>query len=345
MKFTIALCTFVIVLASSSLCYSNSSSGYDEDTGDRKAKERYIVLKYNEDNGSVIHETFPVDIFERFTEDILFLLPVDMSAIISKNYQQFVDRSRFSVGHDYWRLLIDKNSFKQPDMRNRCDRVIRSIKSNSEEELIENLASMVKAIFEVVNLDAKDTTGKNMEKRIAHFLTEQRSDYIIEYQGHNNETTSSILDRLFTYNKYIKDDSLLYERTLATTAELWSSLWRRSVNNYKPTTKQQYLVKTTEMVFRPSLDLRSRINDYAEWKIVANRNRIRPNQWRHQLVEKRIDDYVRDSVNFDIGAAERERIKMMKGTKEPKMLFIGTNRVKAIEHQQNYFTSLFELQK
>lgn len=299
-----------------------------------------IIIKLDQDTGAIIHEKFPVDIFDRFADDILFLLPPEMVDVIAPRYDGLISQSRFVLRHDYWKLLIQPGYFSEKNIDNRCNRVVTAIKANDSERMISELAGMVQSLFEVANLDQRDKTGKSMEKRLNGFIKQENSEYVIEYRGYGEHARSDILSQIYSINRHNKE-SIRYKQLVTKTAELWTSLWKTANANGTTTPpRQQFLVKSLSLSMKPTLDLEARIKDYDEWQIVMNRDALRPGEWRSQLVEKRIDDYVRDTVNYETAERESALLKMMKGTREARLLYRNPDRPRAVRYQQKYFTAL-----
>lgn len=334
------LLLFVLLFVSLFTAANSFADSKDDDLLVPTDAAQPIIIKLDQDTGAIIHEKFPVDIFDRFADDILFLLPAEMVDVISPRYDDFTAKSRFVLRHDYWKLMIQPDYFSEKNLTNRCARAVTAIKAKDHDRMVSELADMVQSLFEVANLDQRDKTGKSMEKRLQKFIKQENSEYVIEFYGYKEQKRSDIVSQIYTINKYSKD-SIRYKQLVTKTAELWTSIWEAANGNKTNTTpRQQFLVKSLSLSMKPTLDLEARIKDYDEWQIVMNRNALRPGEWRSQLVEKRIDDYVKETVNYEMAERESALLKMMKGTREPKLLYRNPDRPRAVRYQQKYFASL-----
>lgn len=298
-------------------------------------------------NGSLVHESESVNIYERFIEDICFLLPSSLTEIILKdktikeptkfdrkaetlhvqpNYEYVIKNSSLS-GEEYWKRLgngwdkgaLSKEAFsdyvltlskrlRQPEYRNRDEYIIYEFARTVRNIIEVGLRSSEK--YDVLNLYLHEAT-----RNYAQFTPD---DYIVSYRYNDVDMTTKI-DFLYEINSLNDNmcalkgadiiNNYIYTELVKVTADIWTQVWS---DNQKPETvvfRKVTLRKLKDA--KPTFNMSNKLQDYEEMMLYLRRDRRRPGNWKADVIEKRVDDYIYESIRYNNSQRETLLAKQM----------------------------------
>lgn len=124
-----------------------------------------------------IHENLNVSLAYNFTEDVLALLPVEMTQFLTPNINKLYSRSAFRPRSDYWKKpVIDKQAFI---------RLCNGMDLCSSTELANRLGETARNIYEItMRSNSDDLLGDKLRRNLlTAFGNYYNNEYLIEYSG------------------------------------------------------------------------------------------------------------------------------------------------------------------
>lgn len=170
-------------------------------------------------DGIIVHDSENPKLIDNFVEDVLSLLPPDMSQALEPHRKTLLKEARFNVRGDYWRRkVIGMNEFKER---------LESISIEDSSELASQLGSSVEPIFEIaLRSNGDDIMNEGLKRNLKDALKWWRNEkYVVNFHGYKGQSVDAVLASLYDMKKYSKTN--LYPDLVTTTADLWSAIWQR----------------------------------------------------------------------------------------------------------------------
>jgi hypothetical protein len=320
----------------------------------KKTNNFVFVLKRSPETGLIVHEKMELDFFEGFAEDVLYLLPLQMVDVIAgdiNKYNYFISRSRFNIKYNYWEGIA-YNLYSESRFESRFHNIFKSLvdyKKSTELNneirgnslavnlLAEDFSETIKYLVEYINSYVTDGTGETMEYRLNQFIKSRPRNYLVMYNGYNGATVPDVINKINKLKCSKVYNEQMYTDLVGLTADLWCALWKSAGYDDFVSVKQSFFVKSVPLDLKAQLDLSSKIKDFTELSILLNRDVRFPDAYKIKLIEKRIDDYVVESMNLDLARSESLFLNKLLGKVEPIIVLKSQYIYEAVKYQQSLF--------
>jgi hypothetical protein len=157
-----------------------------------------------------------------FINDVIALLPKEISDNLSNEYDCINNDSQIDVSDKYWNTnRIDKDSFKKN---------ISTLKLNINSIDCSTVSSIIKIIIEIGSTPSYyDPFGDGLKKNLKDFNNYQLSNkLIISYDGYDKTAIDESLNQLFETRKYKLEEK--YPRLVLIAANLLCYIWVNNAN-------------------------------------------------------------------------------------------------------------------
>ncbi|NMC72749.1 MAG: hypothetical protein GYA56_00025 [Geobacteraceae bacterium] len=325
-------------------------------------------------DGTLVHETNSIAISERFIEDVCFLLPVKLTEIILKdktikrptrfnrkaqavhiqpNYDFIIKQSNLS-GEEYWKKVgskwdhgaLSKEAFTD-DVLTISKRLRQPDYRNNTSYIIDVFARTVRNIIEIGlrSTNKNDVANYYLVEATKSYQEFSPDDYIISYR-YNNIDIRSKIDVLYAINS-INDrrciatgediiNNYIYTELVKITADIWTQIWEDNPPHENIVFRKVTLRNLQGA--KPTFNTSNRLEDYDEWMMYLRRDRISPDNWKANVIEKRIDDYIYENIRYNINQIETLKAKQWLNVKNlddyPKVDF--TKLMDAVRYQKSF---------
>lgn len=289
-------------------------------------------------NGRLLHESNGNGAIENLVEDVLFLLPEEMSKSLASHYDTLLAAARFNPRNSYFSYRVtDMNRFKE----NYYSLAARYVKSRSAEDLARMLGNTIKDIVEISMQSSKyDPTNENLKLNMHNFFYRvPNNTYTVASSGCGDRSFDAIVADICDLRKLNKES--VYPYLVTHTAELWTSIWITAGN--KPTIRKQAFVRQPPQIrqhmwaYTPMVDANDSIiiRDSKESAIVSqygdNYNGA------VKIMEKRYVENVKSIVNQIQAEAEHSKYKREHNIRDDYEIVNTDSLKKAVDVQGDWY--------
>jgi len=289
-------------------------------------------------NGRLLHESNGNGVIDNLVEDVLFLVPEDMSQSLVPHYDKLLGAARFNPKNSYFsHRVTDINRFKD----NYYNIASQYIKKKSEENLARMLGNTIKDIVELSMQSSKfDPTNENLKLNMHNFFSRvPNNTYTVVLNGCGDRSFDAIVADISDLRKLNKE--LVYPYLVAHTAELWTSIWISAGN--KPTVRMQSFVRQLPQIrqhmwaYTPMIDANDSIiiRDSKESAIASqygdNYNGA------VKILEKRYDENIKTIVKQIHAEAEHSKYKREHNIRDDYEIVNTDNMKKAVDAQAVWY--------
>jgi hypothetical protein len=286
----------------------------------------------------MVHETAGENTIRNFVEDVLFLLPTELSDLLANNYDELYRSAKFALPPNYWQHTV----LDQPELKQLFYSTAREYKKNgSDAALARALGKSVEAIIQVAMVpNGFDPLKEHLRSNVSDFLiTTHSRTYLISQDPFQNHSFDSEVDKLYGLRKYRKQD--LYPELVKSTANLWTSVW--VATGHSGTIVPQYFYRRPFQLvgqMRPWTEVTDKnggvgeLRDQREMMIVLRNLDRDPYEIESQIVSKRIQDNVRAARKQQEADSEYKRFKQKRGIKDELIVIDTDDMAAAIKRQR-----------
>jgi hypothetical protein len=286
----------------------------------------------------MVHETAGENTIRNFVEDVLFLLPTELSDLLANNYDELYSSAKFALPPNYWQhKVLDESELKQLFYSTARDYK----KNNSEVVLTRALGRTVENIIQIAMVsNGFDPLKEQVRSNVSDFLSTTHSrTYLISQDPYQNHSFDSEIEKLYALRKYRKQD--LYPELVKSTANLWTSVW--VATGHSATIVPQYFYRRPFQLvgqmkpWREVTDDKGGLGglrDQREMMIVLRNLDRDPYEIESQIVSKRIQDNVRAARKQQEADSEYKRFKQNRGIKDELIVIDTDDMAAAIKRQR-----------
>lgn len=286
----------------------------------------------------MVHETAGENTVRNLVEDVLFLLPTELSDLLAGNYDELYSSAKFALPTNYWQHKV----LDEPELKQLFYSTARDYKKNrSDAALARALGKTVEDIIQIAMVyNGFDPLKEHLRSNVSDFLTTTHSrTYLISQEPFQNHSFDAEIDKLYGLRKYRKQD--LYPELVKTTANLWTSVWLAT--GHSGTIVPQYFYRRPFQLvgqMRPWREVTDRngrlgeLRDQREMMIVLRNLDRDPYAIESQIVSKRIQDNLRAAMKQQEADSEYKRFKLNKGIKDELVVIDTDDMAAAIKRQR-----------